>query len=81
MLVDAPQRCSAEADREGLEKLEGAGDDEPGGKQKEEGWRRKRRLGENDAWIIATAESIHADIVGADRAALERLGTGYIRYR
>ena len=43
--------------------------------------RASRRLGENDAWIIATAESIHADIVGADRAALERLGTGYIRYR
>jgi predicted nucleic acid-binding protein len=43
--------------------------------------RTSRRLGENDAWLIATAESINADIVGADRGAFERLGAGYIRFR
>ena len=39
------------------------------------------RLGENDAWLVATAESIPADIVGADRRAFERLGAGYLRFR
>lgn len=40
-----------------------------------------RRLGENDAWLVATADAIGADVVAADRAAFERLGTGYLRYR
>ena len=40
-----------------------------------------RRLGENDAWLIATADSIGADVVGADRAAFERLGSRYLRFR
>lgn len=43
--------------------------------------RATRRLGENDAWLVATAESISADVAGADRAAFERLGAGYLRYR
>jgi predicted nucleic acid-binding protein len=43
--------------------------------------RATRRLGENDAWLIATAESIDADIVGADRAAFERLGPRYLQFR
>lgn len=42
--------------------------------------RAARRLGENDAWLVATAESINADVVGADRAAFERLGTRYLRF-
>ena len=43
--------------------------------------RAKRRMGENDAWLVATAESINADVVGADRIAFERLGAGYLRFR
>jgi predicted nucleic acid-binding protein len=43
--------------------------------------RASRRLGENDAWLIATAESINADVVGADRAAFERLGARYLPFR
>ena len=43
--------------------------------------RAARRLGENDAWLVATAESLNADIVGADRAAFERLGPRYLRFR
>ena len=43
--------------------------------------RSARRMGENDAWLVATAESIDADVVGADRAAFERLGRGYLRFR
>jgi predicted nucleic acid-binding protein len=43
--------------------------------------RASRRMGENDAWLIATAESIDADVVGADRAAFERLGARYLRFR
>jgi len=43
--------------------------------------RSSRRLGENDAWIVATAESIDADVVGADRPAFERLGRRYLRFR
>jgi predicted nucleic acid-binding protein len=39
------------------------------------------RLGENEAWLLATAELIGADIVGAGRAAFERLGTRYLRFR
>jgi predicted nucleic acid-binding protein len=40
-----------------------------------------RRMGENDAWLVATVQSIDADIVGADRAAFERLGARYLRFR
>lgn len=43
--------------------------------------RSARRLGENDAWLIATAESIGADVVAADRSAFERLGPRYLRFR
>ena len=43
--------------------------------------RASRRIGENDAWLVATAESINADVVGADRAAFERLGARYLRFR
>jgi hypothetical protein len=43
--------------------------------------RASRRLGHNDAWLVATAESIDADVVGADRAAFERLGVRYLRFR
>jgi predicted nucleic acid-binding protein len=43
--------------------------------------RTRRRLGENDAWLVATAESIDADVVSADRIAFERLGKRYPRYR
>ena len=43
--------------------------------------RATQRLSENDAWIVATAESIGADVVGADRAAFERLGPRYLRFR
>src|SRR5205814_8444091 len=34
--------------------------------------RASRRMGENDAWLVATADSLNADVVGADRAAFER---------
>ena len=43
--------------------------------------RAARRLSENDAWLVATAESIDADVVGADRAGFERLGARYLRFR
>ena len=43
--------------------------------------RATRRLGENDAWLVATAESLNADVAGADRAAFERLGARYLRFR
>ena len=43
--------------------------------------RASRRLSENDAWLVATAESLNADVVGADRAAFERLGPRYLRFR
>jgi hypothetical protein len=43
--------------------------------------RTSRRLDENDAWLVATAESIDADVVAADRAAFERLGARYLRFR
>jgi predicted nucleic acid-binding protein len=42
--------------------------------------RATRRMGENDAWLVATAESIGADVVGADRVAFERLGARYLRF-
>ena len=41
----------------------------------------KDPIGDNDAWLVATAESIDADVVGANRAAFERLGTRYLRFR
>ena len=43
--------------------------------------RAARRLGENEAWLVATAESLGADVVGADRRAFERLGARYLRFR
>ncbi len=43
--------------------------------------RTSRRMGENDAWIVATAESLDADVVGADRGAFDRLGDRYLRFR
>jgi predicted nucleic acid-binding protein len=43
--------------------------------------RASRRLGENDAWLVATADTLNADVVGADRAAFERLGSRYLRFR
>ena len=43
--------------------------------------RASHRMGENDAWLVATADSLHADIVGSDRAAFERLGARYLRFR
>jgi predicted nucleic acid-binding protein len=43
--------------------------------------RTARRLGENDAWLVATADSLNADVVGADRDAFERLGARYLRFR
>ncbi len=43
--------------------------------------RASRRLGENDAWLVATADSLDADVVAADRAAFERLGARYLRFR
>jgi predicted nucleic acid-binding protein len=43
--------------------------------------RASRRMGENDAWLVATADSLSADVVGADRAAFERLGAQYLRFR
>ncbi len=43
--------------------------------------RAARRLGENDAWLVATAHSLDADVVGADRRAFERLGPRYLRFR
>lgn len=43
--------------------------------------RAPRRLGENDAWLIATADALGADVVGADRGAFERLGARYLRFR
>jgi predicted nucleic acid-binding protein len=42
--------------------------------------RTSRRLGENDAWLVATAQSIDADIVADDRSAFERLGPRYLRF-
>ena len=42
--------------------------------------RATRRMGENDAWLVATAETLDADIVGADRTAFDRLGSRYLRF-
>jgi hypothetical protein len=38
-------------------------------------------MGENDAWLVATAELLGAEIVGDDRNAFERLGNRYLRFR
>ena len=35
----------------------------------------------NDAWLVATAELLDADVVAADRRAFERLGRRYLRFR
>ena len=43
--------------------------------------RAARRLGENDAWLMATAESVDADVVGSDRRVFERLGGRYLWFR
>ncbi len=43
--------------------------------------RAPRRMGENDAWLVATAQSLDADVLGADRVAFERLGARYLRFR
>lgn len=43
--------------------------------------RATRRMGENDAWLVATAEVLNADVVGDDRRAFERLGDRYLRFR
>lgn len=42
--------------------------------------RASRRMGETDAWLVATAESLQADVVAADRKVFERLGPGYFRF-
>jgi len=38
-------------------------------------------MGESDAWLVATADSLDAEVVGADRAAFKRLGDRYLRLR
>lgn len=43
--------------------------------------RAQRRMGENDAWLMATAESLGADVVGADRPAFDRLAARYLRFQ
>ncbi|HEU5022228.1 MAG TPA: PIN domain-containing protein [Bryobacteraceae bacterium] len=43
--------------------------------------RSSRRMGENDAWLVATAEILDADVVGAERSAFERLGSRYLRFQ
>lgn len=43
--------------------------------------RASRRMGENDAWLVATAQSLDADLVAADRPAFERLRGRYVRFR
>jgi len=43
--------------------------------------RSARRFGENDAWLVATALSIDADVVGCDRKAFERLGARYLKFQ
>jgi predicted nucleic acid-binding protein len=42
--------------------------------------RSARRLGENDAWLVATAEILDADVVADDREAYARLGRRYLRF-
>jgi predicted nucleic acid-binding protein len=42
--------------------------------------RAPRRMSDNDAWLVATADVLDADVVGADRRAFERLGARYLRF-
>ena len=42
--------------------------------------RAARRMGENDAWLVATADLADADVLGADRMAFDRLGRRYLRF-
>ena len=42
--------------------------------------RSARRMGENDAWLVATAESLDAEIVGDDEPAFGRLGSRYLPF-
>lgn len=42
--------------------------------------RASRRLGENDAWLAATADSIDADVVGTDRAVFEPLDAAAVPF-
>jgi hypothetical protein len=51
-------------------------------------WARARRVPKSevirsliDAWLVATAQTLDADVVGADRAAFERLGPRHLKYR
>jgi len=34
-----------------------------------------------EAWLVATADALDADVVGADRPAFERLGARYLSFR
>jgi predicted nucleic acid-binding protein len=43
--------------------------------------RSPKRLGENDAWQVAVAESLEATILGHDSGAFERLGAAYEDHR
>jgi predicted nucleic acid-binding protein len=43
--------------------------------------RSSQRLGENDAWLVATSQCLDADVVGADRSAFNRLATRYLKFR
>jgi predicted nucleic acid-binding protein len=43
--------------------------------------RAPRRLDENDAWLVATADVRDADVVAADRSVFEMLGPRYLRFR
>jgi predicted nucleic acid-binding protein len=43
--------------------------------------RSARRMGENDAWLVATAESLDADLVGDDNRAFHRLGARYLKFQ
>lgn len=43
--------------------------------------RSARRMGENDAWLVATAESLDADLVGDDHRAFSRLGARYLPFQ
>jgi len=43
--------------------------------------RARQRMGEDDAWLVATAQTLDADVAGADRAAFERLGERYLPFR
>lgn len=44
-------------------------------------YRSARRMGENDAWLVATALLLDADVVADDRVAFERLGNRHLRFR